>query len=279
VPAPVLAAVPGASAASGAALFARMCAPCHGAGGKGDGPEAARLPMAPTDLTGAGFLCVSTAGAPPAPTDADLDAALDRGAHRGRPEIAALGAAARRSLLLHEKTLAARPALPVLAVPAETPDTPEDRARGRTLYLALGCWRCHGPDGRGDGDLVKNLAWNGRPLPPTLAPLGRAGLCGDAPDRLYLTFALGLGGAPAIMPRHLELAELLSRPRGAPAAYAHGLEGKVAPDEAERLRGFYAALPERKQVLALAPADRQARAAAFLWSLVHHVRAQAAAGP
>lgn len=39
------------SVARGAALFSRHCISCHGAGGKGDGPLAARLPAKPVDLT------------------------------------------------------------------------------------------------------------------------------------------------------------------------------------------------------------------------------------
>ena len=271
IPAPALPAVSGATVDAGKALFGRLCASCHGAGGRGDGPEAAKTRIAPTDLTGRGFLCVSTVGKPPVPADGDLDAALDRGVHRGRPEIAALGPAARRSLLLHEKTLASRAEQPLLAVPDETADTPEDRDRGRALYLGFGCWRCHGATGAGDGDLVKNLAWNGRPVGPTLAPLAKAELCGAEPARLYQTIALGLGATPAIMPAHLDLAELFSHPKGEPASWTRSLEGKVTADDVARLRATLAALPERRAVLDLPPADRHARGAAFVWAIVHYL--------
>jgi putative copper resistance protein D len=40
-----------ASVMRGARLFAENCALCHGAGGKGDGPAAAALPIRPADLT------------------------------------------------------------------------------------------------------------------------------------------------------------------------------------------------------------------------------------
>jgi len=264
--------VAGASAEGGRALFEKLCASCHGAGGRGDGPEAGKGRLAPTDLTGAGFLCVSTVGKPPAASPADLDGALDRGAHGKRPEIAALGAAARRSLLLHVETLAPpRPKQPVLAIPPEPPDTPEDRARGRALYLAFGCWRCHGADGKGDGDLVKNLAWNRRALGPTLPPLAASDLCGPEPGRRFQTIALGLGAAPAIMPPHLGLAELFARPKGDPASWTQPLEGKVAPDDIAAVRALLAALPERKEVLDLPAAARHARGAAFVWSIVHYV--------
>ena len=36
---------------NGSQLFRSYCASCHGAGGKGDGPLAANLRVAPTDLT------------------------------------------------------------------------------------------------------------------------------------------------------------------------------------------------------------------------------------
>jgi mono/diheme cytochrome c family protein len=42
--------VPGDPAA-GAALYARYCATCHGAGAEGDGPTAELLTVRPTDLT------------------------------------------------------------------------------------------------------------------------------------------------------------------------------------------------------------------------------------
>ena len=265
--------VAGASAEGGRALFERLCAPCHGSGGRGDGPEAGKQRIAPTDLAGPAFLCFSTVGKPAAPSDGDLDAALDRGAHRTRPELAALGAAARRSILLHEKTLAApRPEQPLLAVPAEPADTPDDRARGRALYLAFGCWRCHGAAGAGDGDLVKNLAWNRRALGPTLAPLSAGALCGADPVRRFQTVALGLGAAPAIMPPHLELAELFARPRGDAASWTKPLEGKVSVDDIAAVRALLAALPERKDVLDLPAGARHARGAALVWSIVHWLR-------
>jgi len=40
-----------ASATRGGMLFFQECAPCHGGGGKGDGPEGVNLPSRPRDLT------------------------------------------------------------------------------------------------------------------------------------------------------------------------------------------------------------------------------------
>lgn len=41
----------GAAPDHGKADFEKLCAPCHGATGKGDGPQAAHLAKAPPDLT------------------------------------------------------------------------------------------------------------------------------------------------------------------------------------------------------------------------------------
>ena len=39
------------NAASGKEMFTQYCAPCHGGDGKGHGPAASALQVAPTDLT------------------------------------------------------------------------------------------------------------------------------------------------------------------------------------------------------------------------------------
>lgn len=41
----------GGDANKGKAIYGRMCTPCHGIGGKGDGPSAAQLPVKPRDHT------------------------------------------------------------------------------------------------------------------------------------------------------------------------------------------------------------------------------------
>jgi mono/diheme cytochrome c family protein len=50
-PTPTPTPAPSPAADSGEALFRSYCAACHGTGGKGDGPIAASLRVAPADLT------------------------------------------------------------------------------------------------------------------------------------------------------------------------------------------------------------------------------------
>jgi mono/diheme cytochrome c family protein len=77
---PVAAAERAKSAERGKALAATNCAPCHGPGGKGDGPGAAALPKKPADWTaknvqgeadGSLFVKISD-GTPPMPPWASL---------------------------------------------------------------------------------------------------------------------------------------------------------------------------------------------------------------
>ncbi len=262
---PALPPVAGATTAAGKALFARRCAGCHGADGRGG---EAPGPVPPTDLTGTGFLCQSAPA--DGPTDADLEAALDRGAHR----LPDLNPAERRSLALFLRSLRP-PGAPdrLLDVPAEPADSPDERARGRTLYLAFGCWRCHGAAGAGDGTAVRFLAWNRRGL-TKLRPLSdrSASICGDAPERVYLTIALGLGGRPALMPPHLATFDAAARPQGTPDTWTRSLAGAVSAAELAAVQAFYAALPARADVARLAAGERRRRSAGWTWSLVHYVR-------
>ena len=48
----LIACTPPVPTPTGAGDFAELCAPCHGPGGKGDGPVAAELTVKPADLTG-----------------------------------------------------------------------------------------------------------------------------------------------------------------------------------------------------------------------------------
>jgi mono/diheme cytochrome c family protein len=93
-----------------AARYARWCAPCHGAGGQGDGPNAPFLPVPPTRHADGAYMSAR-------PDDALYDAVAAGGAVMGRsPRMPGFGA-----------TL-----------------TPEE-IRGLVGYLRVLC-RCQGPD-------------------------------------------------------------------------------------------------------------------------------------
>lgn len=277
IPAPVLAPVEGASAEAGAKLFAAHCAGCHGEGGK-PGPQAAGLRIAPTPLPEAVFLCATTAGRPrPIPSDADIETALDRGTHKGVKAIAALGPAERRSLTLYVKTLSPEwraPPQPLGHVEPETADNDSSRKRGRIMYLAFGCWRCHGTDARGaHAAAVSWLKWNDLPIGEPLRPLNDKDnyLCGSDPARIYRTIHLGLGGGR--MPAHRGTIEGIFRPeKDPPKTWGLGLKGLVSDDEISSVRGWYGELPESYFVRGMTESQRRKRGGEMTWDIIHYLR-------
>jgi mono/diheme cytochrome c family protein len=279
-PAPVLAKVEGADVGAGGKLFAERCASCHGADGKGKTEAASALRMAPTDLSGVGYICRTTDARPIAvPSDADIEGALERGTHRGRKEITSLDAAARRSLTLHVKTLAreyTNPTSPLAYVAPEPPDDAASRARGRTAYVTVGCWRCHGLDGAGgEAAAIANIRWNERPI-TKITPLARKQdyVCGAQADAVYRVISLGISaGGATIMPRYQEFLEDFAKPwKVAPEKWTKSIDDKVDAAEVASVRAWLASLPEHEAVVGLKPSEKRARAGTVLWDLVHYVR-------
>lgn len=140
-------------AIAGERIFARACAACHGATGRGDGPAAADLDPPPRDLSSRRFRFRTTpTGALPLPDD------LKRTIRRGLPGTAMSG----YGDLFSERELDSLVAF-VYALHGD-PSPPDelqlsdrfDRVQptatdGRAIYLISGCWTCHGVNGNGRG--------------------------------------------------------------------------------------------------------------------------------
>jgi mono/diheme cytochrome c family protein len=280
-PAPPLPPIEGASKEAGQALYVKLCGGCHGPDGRGQTEQARTLRRPPTDLATVGYLCRTTDGRPFAvPSEADVEGAITRGTHAGVEALAGLSPVQRRSLMLFVRTLApefANATSPPFEVPAGPPPDPASRERGRILYLATGCWRCHGLDGKGgDKAALGSIRWNGLPLAGMTDLTAEATyLCGTTAEATYRVIALGMIGEGAtIMPRYQEFLEDFARPaKGAPADWTKSLDGKATPDEIARVRAFLETLPAREAlVTGTPPEQRKARAAAFMWDLVHYLR-------
>ena len=136
----------------GRRIYAQRCAVCHGPDGRGNGPAAPSLIPRPVDFVRGQFKYKSTPGDQP-PTDDDLVRVVTDGLQASAmpyfhdlltpPEI--------RAVVGYVKELSgAFSGRPQMAVPV-APRVPPDAlslARGRDLYVAVGCGSCHGPDGR-----------------------------------------------------------------------------------------------------------------------------------
>ncbi|HJS42740.1 MAG TPA: c-type cytochrome [Gemmatimonadales bacterium] len=155
----------GQDTTAGKIVYTKWCAGCHGETGAGDGVAAKYMMPPPRDFTGAIYQIRTTASGQ-LPTDADLLRSIDE----GLPGTAMpgwktqLSDRERRDVLAYIKTFSSffadttqRPE--VLSFGNEpSGGTGEEAVRvGRQFYDSIGCNKCHGDQGRGDGPSAPTL--------------------------------------------------------------------------------------------------------------------------
>lgn len=217
---------------SGRELYTRHCAACHGADGDGNGRAARHLHPRPTNLRSGNYRLIRTLNR--VPTLQDVEAAIERGMPgTSMPPFENLSPSL-RTLLAREVLRLYREGIrdqvvawlseegeeidedeirltveewttpgEVVTPPEIGPPLPQAIAQGRELYDRLGCFHCHGDEGRGPSDtLLSDEA--GRPTSSrdlVQEPLKG----GDEPEAIYLRLLLGMPGTPH--PACQELAE------------------------------------------------------------------------
>ena len=142
------------------------------------------------------------------------------------------------------------------------------------LFLATGCWKCHGPAGAGDGMAAASMGWNNKRF-DKLLPLGKlspVALCGRKPEDVYRAIFLGVGDRPRVMPGYDGVTLLLSRPReNDDGIYTRPLMGKVPEPDRIAVQDFFTKLPTWPQVQKMSQDTRRLRQAGWIWDLVHYV--------
>ncbi|MBZ5701641.1 MAG: cytochrome c [Acidobacteriia bacterium] len=186
---------------SGKQLYRRFCIGCHGPRGDGQGENAPYVTPQPRNFVAATFKCRSTVTGT-LPTDEDLFNAITRGFNTtNMPSWAPLTEQQRADLVAYVKTFSERwknekPGTPI-EVPAETPVTLESINHGKELFQKLECWKCHGPEGRGDGPAASTLTdSNDQPIRPYNFSAGTRFKCGTTNQDLYKIFITGVDGTP-----------------------------------------------------------------------------------
>lgn len=186
---------------TGAALYYRYCWGCHGARGDGNGENAPYVTPQPRNFVAAVFKCRSTVSGF-LPTDEDLYDSLYRGfITSNMPSWKTLTSQNRADLVAFIKTFSARwvtdkPAEPI-KVPSEPPVTIASINNGKALFTKLECWKCHGPEGRGDGPSANTLTdSNDQPIKPYNFYTGYRFKCGSTNQDLYKIFITGVDGTP-----------------------------------------------------------------------------------
>jgi mono/diheme cytochrome c family protein len=184
--------------------YRRYCAGCHGDLGDGNGENAIWLDPKPRDFTIGIFKCRSTPTGT-LPTDQDLNDTIGRGlTNSNMPIWNTFTKQQRADLVAYLKTFSPRwekeKAGDPIKIPAEPPVTIESIAHGKALFTKMECWKCHGPQGKGDGPSAPTLTDSkDQPIRPYDFSSGKDDSrfkCGSTNADLYRIFMTGLDGTP-----------------------------------------------------------------------------------
>jgi cytochrome c oxidase cbb3-type subunit 2 len=254
------------------ALYRKSCAECHGRKGRGDGERALSLGFRPRDFSLGAFKCRCTPSGS-LPSDEDLMRVVSQGLP-GTPMTGfadSLSLEQRRLVVGYVKSLTpgfAREEVPACeVVPDPPPVTAEGVAAGASLYRLLGCWKCHGAEGRGDGPSAEALVddWGER---IRVADFVRSGKlkCGSEPASVYRTFHTGMNGSP--MPSFAAAFEFAREDIADPSS----TEALFGAETAAVDRAYLARQPARGEKAALSRAELDELAQSRSWALVHYLR-------
>ncbi|MBI4042132.1 MAG: cytochrome c [Deltaproteobacteria bacterium] len=139
----------------GKELYKNYCARCHGLHGKGDGENAKYMVTRPRDFT-TGIYKFRTTSSSSVPSDEDLFRTITTGfSEYGMPSFRHLKGAERWALVYFIKTFSgsfqSKGGDSRVAITGEPPLNDDSIAKGKEQYKKLGCFQCHGAEGRGDG--------------------------------------------------------------------------------------------------------------------------------
>jgi cytochrome c oxidase cbb3-type subunit 2 len=184
--------------------YRRYCAGCHGDQGDGNGENAQWLDPKPRDFTIATFKCRST-GTGTLPTDEDLYNTIGRGlTNSNMPIWNTFSDQQRADLVAYLKIFSPRwdkeKAGEPIKIPAEPAVTIESISHGKALFTKLECWKCHGPQGKGDGPSAATLTDSkDQPIRPYNFAAGGDDSrfkCGATNQDVYKIFMTGVDGTP-----------------------------------------------------------------------------------
>ncbi len=219
---------------SGKTIYDKRCSHCHGIEGRGDGPAANFFKPRPANFARAQYKYASTIKGE-LPTDEDLFKTVSKGLPgTGMPAWeSVLNEADRKSVIGYIKTFskkfANRQGPPKLIdFGKKISSSDESIAKGKELFFKKAdCARCHGVEGRGNGENAKELA-----LWPRNLTKGWLFRRSNAPEEIFQRITRGI----IIMPSFAkgENVETTEEERWHIANYVHSLsqyEGTPQPSE------------------------------------------------
>lgn len=216
---------------SGKNLYLKYCSQCHGDNGDGEGYAAQHLLPKPRDFTAAKFKVRATpSGA--LPSHQDLVNIIRRGmpytSMPGWPEFSDQQVS---DLAYHIKTFSPEFSNPEnVPKPMELPSGPSSTSEsielGKKLYVEMGCVKCHGTAGRGDGPSATTLVddW-GYPIRPANLAQSWTFRGGSTREDIFRTMTTGFNGTP--MPSFVD--GVTTEQRWAITDYIVSLSGSNGP--------------------------------------------------
>jgi DMSO reductase family type II enzyme heme b subunit len=154
---------------AGKAVYNLKCAGCHGEKGDGKGPAAELLLPKPRDFTSGIYKIRTTVNK--TPTDQDLFRIISDGMPgTSMPPWSVLPEKDRWNLVAYIKAFGGdklKEAPKKVELPKDVSSSEASIKRGKEMYEAIECHKCHGTDGRADGPSRSELKdeW-GHPVPP-----------------------------------------------------------------------------------------------------------------
>ncbi len=195
-------------AAAGKIVYERKCALCHGDKGDGKGAGAELLDPQPRDFTSGVYKIRTTANK--APSDQDLFNIVTRGMPgTSMPGWGVLPEKDRWNVVAYIKTFAAdkfKEASKKQELPKEVSSSAESIKRGKEMFEAIECNKCHGAAGRADGPSRPELKddW-GHPIKPANLTKRWTFRAGPTPADVVMRLANGVLGTP--MPSFIDSVE------------------------------------------------------------------------
>jgi DMSO reductase family type II enzyme heme b subunit len=195
-------------AKAGQAVYDQKCLLCHGDKGDGKGAGAEHFLPRPRDFTRGLYKIRTTANK--TPTDQDLFKIITDGMPgTSMPPWAVLPEKDRWNLVAYLKTFAAdafKEAPKKLEQPKDVASSADSIKRGKEMFEAIECHKCHGTDGRGDGPSRSELKdeW-GFPIAPANLTKRWTFRGGGSRTEIATRLANGVLGTP--MPAFLDAVE------------------------------------------------------------------------
>jgi DMSO reductase family type II enzyme heme b subunit len=195
-------------AGAGKPVYERKCALCHGLKGDGKGAAAELLRPAPRDFTSGIYKIRSTANK--TPTDQDIFRIVTEGMPgTSMPGWQVLPEKDRWNLVAYVKSFAPdafKDAPKKLELPKDVASSAESIKRGKEMFEAIECNKCHGTEGRADGPSRGELKdeW-GHPIAPANLAKRWNFRGGSSRTEIATRIANGVLGTP--MPAFLDSVE------------------------------------------------------------------------